>query len=88
MKKLAFIGLGNMGKAIASGLVAGGDILRQLEGKKLGRRLLIPAVMLRHGGDVFLDDLSLEELSARLGVPVIPVPNDGAALLDAMLGLD
>jgi len=71
-----------------AGLVAGGDILRQLEGKKLGRRLLIPAVMLRHGGDVFLDDVSLEELSARLGVPVIPVPNDGAALLDAMLGLD
>ncbi len=71
-----------------AGLVSGGDILEQLKGKDLGRRLLIPAVMLRHGGDVFLDDVSLVELSAQLGVPVIPVPNDGGALLDAMLGLD
>ena len=71
-----------------AGLVSGGDILRQLRGKKLGSRLLIPAVMLRHGGDVFLDDVSLGALSEELGVPVIPVPNDGGALLDAMLGLD
>ena len=71
-----------------AGLVSGGDILEQLKGKDLGRRLLIPAVMLRHGGDVFLDDVSLAELSAQLGVPVIPVPNDGGALLDAMLGLN
>ncbi|MBR6653818.1 MAG: DUF512 domain-containing protein [Oscillospiraceae bacterium] len=71
-----------------AGLVSGGDILQQLKGKDLGRRLLIPAVMLRHGGDVFLDDVSLDELSAQLGVPVIPVPNDGGALLDAMLGLN
>lgn len=71
-----------------AGLVSGGDILEQLKGKELGRKLLIPAVMLRHGGDVFLDDVSLAELSDQLGVPVIPVPNDGGALLDAMLGLD
>ncbi|MBR6522386.1 MAG: DUF512 domain-containing protein [Oscillospiraceae bacterium] len=71
-----------------AGLVAGGDIIAQLKGKDLGRKLLIPAVMLRHGGDVFLDDVSLEQLSAELGVPVIPVPNDGGALLDAMLGLN
>lgn len=71
-----------------AGLVSGGDIINQLRGKKLGKRLLIPAVMLRHGGDVFLDDVSLGELSSALGVPVIPVPNDGGALLDAMLALN
>ena len=71
-----------------AGLVSGGDILAQLKGKELGRKLLIPAVMLRHGGDLFLYDVSLEQLSEELGVPVIPVPNDGGALLDAMLGLD
>ena len=71
-----------------AGLVSGGDIIAQLKGKELGRKLLIPAVMLRHGGDVFLDDVSLEQLSEELGVPVIPVTNDGGALLDAMLGLD
>jgi putative radical SAM enzyme (TIGR03279 family) len=71
-----------------AGLVSGGDIIAQLTGRELGKRLLIPAVMLRHGGDVFLDDVSLDDISEKLGVPVIPVPNDGGALLDAMLSID
>jgi putative radical SAM enzyme (TIGR03279 family) len=71
-----------------AGLVSGGDIIAQLKGRELGKRLLIPAVMLRHGGDVFLDDVSLDEISEKLGVPVLPVPNDGGALLDAMLSID
>ena len=34
---------------------------------------------------MFLDDMTLENLSDTLGVPVIPVRNDGAALLRAFL---
>ena len=34
---------------------------------------------------MFLDDMTLEELSQALGVPVIPVQNDGGALLRAFL---
>ncbi len=70
-----------------AGLLTGGDLIAQLRGKDLGRRLLISVSMLRHGGDVFLDDLSLEEVSAALGVPVIPVENDGGAVLRAFLNL-
>ena len=64
-----------------AGLVTGQDILRQLEGAPLGERLLLPSTMLRHEGDVFLDDVSLEELGQRLGVPVTVVPDDGGELL-------
>lgn len=69
-----------------AGLVTGGDIIRQLQGRELGDALLIPAVMLRREGDIFLDDLSVEELSKTLQIPVIPVKNDGFELLDAALG--
>ena len=65
----------------------GQDLLQRLQGKDLGEALLIPQVMLRHGEGVFLDDMTLEELSAALGVPVIPVENDGEALLRAMCQL-
>lgn len=64
-----------------SGLITGRDLYAQLRDQDLGDALLISATMLRHGGDVFLDDMSLEELSMRLEVPVIPVRQDGAVLL-------
>ena len=44
--------------------------------------------MLRKGDDVFLDDMTLSELQERLGIPVIPVPNDGGDLLYALRGTE
>jgi NifB/MoaA-like Fe-S oxidoreductase len=67
-----------------AGLVTGGDLISQLSGRDLGGRLLIPAVMLRHGGDVFLDDVTPEEASRALGVPVLSVQTDGASLAKAL----
>ena len=70
-----------------AGLVTGGDLIDQLRGKELGERLLIPTNMLRAGERVFLDDVSLDDVERELGVPVIPVAQDGYELLDAMCGL-
>ena len=71
-----------------AGLVTGGDLIAQLRGKPLGKRLLIPQNMLRHGERVFLDDVSLDDVERELGVPVTPVAQDGYELLDAMCGLE
>lgn len=69
-----------------AGLITGGDLIAQLRGRDLGERLLIPVNMLRHGGDVFLDDLRVSDVERALGVPVTVVEQDGFDLLDAMLG--
>ena len=61
--------------------------MNQLQGRDLGDELLIPSVMLRHEQDVFLDDVSVDEVRERLGVRVRTVENDGAELLDAFLGI-
>lgn len=74
------------GKITVAGLVTATDIADQLGGKELGEELLIPSVMLRDGGDMFLDSVTLGELSERLGVKITPVDNDGYALVDAILG--
>lgn len=71
-----------------AGLITGGDIIAQLEGKDLGKALLIPCTMLRRGEDVFLDDVTLEGLSTALGVPVVPVQVDGNELLETIANLD
>ena len=69
-----------------SGLITGGDILNQLEGKKLGDELLIPSSMLRHENDLFLDDMHIDTLGERLGVKVTAVNNDGYELVYNILG--
>ena len=69
-----------------AGLITGQDLLAQLEGLDLGSELLIPANMLRHEQDRFLDDLTLEQVQEPLGVPVLPVENDAFELLARMLG--
>lgn len=70
-----------------AGLVTGKDLIHELAGKELGERLFIPEVMLRHGTHVFLDDVSVEQAERELGVPIIPVMNDGGVLLDSILGV-
>ena len=71
-----------------AGLITGQDLIAQLTGKPLGKRLLIPTNMLRHGETVFLDDYTVEDIEKALQVQVIQVPQDGAELLFAMLGED
>ena len=70
-----------------AGLITGGDVVEQLDGKDLGDELLFPAVMLRADGDVFLDDMTPAELGERLGVPARASESDGAKFISALLGI-
>ena len=74
------------GKINVAGLVTATDIAEQLAGKQLGEELLIPSVMLRQEGDMFLDSVTVRELSERLNVKITPVGNDGYELVGAILG--
>ena len=67
-----------------SGLLTGKDIIEQLSGEELGEALYIPASALRAEGDVLLDDVSPEDISRALGVPVIPLESDAEKF---MLGI-
>ena len=72
-----------------SGLVTGGDLIDQLRGRELGKRLLIPSNMLRAGEQVFLDDVTVADVERELGVSVTAVDAEsGFDLVDAMLGLE
>jgi NifB/MoaA-like Fe-S oxidoreductase len=42
--------------------------------------------MLRHEGDLLLDDVPLCELEDKLGLPVRVVGSEGADLLEALFG--
>jgi putative radical SAM enzyme (TIGR03279 family) len=67
-----------------AGLLTGRDLEGRLKGRRLGRKLFLPRVMLRSEGDLFLDSMSPPELSERLGVPVDFIPCDGFALIEKL----
>ena len=69
-----------------SGLITGQDLTAQLKGRELGRRLLIPCNMLKTDADIFLDDLTVGEVSDALQVPVDIVKSSGQDLIDTVLG--
>lgn len=74
------------GKITVTGLLTATDIIRELQGKKLGDELLISSSMLRHENDKFLDDISVKELENKLNTKITITDNDGYELIDALLG--
>ena len=70
---------------IVTGLLTGQDLITGLRGKELGDELLIPSVMLRQGEKIFLDDMTLQELSLSLNVSV-RIVHDAQDIVNKALG--
>jgi NifB/MoaA-like Fe-S oxidoreductase len=70
-----------------TGLLTGGDIASQLEGKELGSELLLSRSMFKSGEELFLDDVTLDELRARLGAEITITENEGGDLIEKILGV-
>jgi len=67
-----------------SGLITGQDLIEQLKGKPLGKRLLLPENMLRAGENYFLDDYTTTDLCNSLQVDIDIVKSSGYDLVEAM----
>ncbi len=74
------------GGVSVAGLVTASDIIATMNGKAGFDELLIADSMLRDGEDIFLDNITLDELEERLSLKVTPVPNDGYAFIEAVIG--
>lgn len=70
------------GKTITvSGLVTGGDLISQLSGI-IADGIIIPQSMLRTGEDVFLDNLTVSQVSMKLETKIITSKVEGKCLID------
>lgn len=74
------------GEVNVSGLVTGGDIIEQLKGKPKSDLLLIPQTMLRDDDEIFLDDTTVAQVEKALGMPIVPVLNDGYEFIEKIIG--
>ncbi|AFY67469.1 TIGR03279 family radical SAM protein [Geitlerinema sp. PCC 7407] len=67
-----------------TGLLTGQDLAAGLQQRDLGDGVLLPSLMLKHGDQRFLDDMTVGELAAQLQAPVLPVSGI-EGLIDACL---
>ncbi len=75
-------------KITVSGLLTATDIYDQLKDRELGNTLYISPSMLRSEGDMFLDSVTVDELSEKLGTPVCAASGGGSGLVRELLGYD
>ena len=68
-----------------TGLICGSDIISQLKGKELGEYLLLSASMFKSDCDIFLDDVTKEDVERELGVKVIINDNTGEDFVNSLI---
>lgn len=68
-----------------SGLITGGDLIKQLGGRELGTKILITRNMLRDGENVFLDDVTTDDVIKCLRTELIAVGDSGSDFVDAII---
>lgn len=73
-------------KITVTGLLTGGDIINQLKDKPLGERVMLPQNVLKADEDIFLDDVTLDELKQALQVEVYIVKSNGADFVQGIIG--
>lgn len=76
------------GQIDVTGLVTGQDLIAQLKDKDLGSKLIIPSCMLRFEGDIFLDDVSVEDVEKELNIKVKVSDNSGEMLVSQITDKD
>ncbi len=76
------------GQIDVTGLVTGQDLIAQLKDKDLGSKLIIPSCMLRFEGDIFLDDVSVEDVEKELNIKVKVSDNSGEMLVSEITDKD
>ncbi|MEI3323216.1 MAG: DUF512 domain-containing protein [Eubacterium sp.] len=68
-----------------TGLLTGQDICSQLSGKELGDNLLLPTNTLKADENIFLDDMTLEELENNLQINAIIVKSSGVDFVKTII---
>ncbi len=68
-----------------SGLITATDIIEQLKNQDLGETLYIPRNMLKSDEEIFLDNITLEELKETMNLEIVPCLNEGHDFVDKIL---
>lgn len=68
-----------------SGLLTGGDIIKQLKGKDLGEYLILPSNLLKDDEAILLDDIKITDIENELKVKIRLSKSSGKDLIDCII---
>ncbi|CAH2212767.1 DUF512 domain-containing protein [Tepidibacter aestuarii] len=68
-----------------AGLITATDIINQLKDEKLGDKLVIPKAMLKSDEDIFLDNITLDDLQERLDIKIDASKNEGTDFVKKLI---
>lgn len=68
-----------------TGLITGKDMINQLKDKELGDYLFISRNMLKDDEDIFLDDVTLEEVEKALNIKAVVTEYDGSDFIEKII---
>lgn len=68
-----------------TGLLTATDIIEQLKPLDLGDWVVLPSVVLKADEDIFLDDISLQDVQKALQVPIHIVKSNGMGFIQALI---
>lgn len=71
-----------------AGLLTGRDLIAQLKGQALGERLLLTSHMLKSKEQVFLDDVTVEEVENALQIKISIVESSGNDLVSTIINAE
>ncbi|HWP96621.1 MAG TPA: DUF512 domain-containing protein [Syntrophomonadaceae bacterium] len=74
------------GGVTVTGLITGHDIMQVLKREYIGKRVIVPGVVLKEGVHIFLDDMSLEQLEKESGASISIVDGSARELVQEVLG--
>lgn len=68
-----------------TGLITGGDLIEGLKNKELGDYLVIDQKMLKEDADIFLDNLSLEDVKKNLNIQIVKSDSFGEGFIKSII---
>lgn len=71
-----------------SGLLTGGDIIKQLKGMELGEYLILPDSLLRNGETILLDDIYVSDIENELGIKIKIAFNSAESLIEKIMNTE
>ncbi|MGE5391479.1 MAG: DUF512 domain-containing protein [Deltaproteobacteria bacterium] len=74
------------GNVTVTGLLTGGDIVRQLGARYVGKEIVLPRVLLKENSQSLLDDFTIKDIERETGARVIITDGSARSLVDSILG--
>jgi putative radical SAM enzyme (TIGR03279 family) len=68
-----------------SGLITGQDIIKQLQNREVGDRLVIPKSMLKSDEPIFLDDVTVEDIEKTFNKDVVICGIEGKSFIESII---